>query len=101
LVTLVGRDTVVPDERLGEDQDLAAVRRVGHGLGVADERGREDGLTRDVDVGAEGLAVEDGTILDSALATGEQGPESSEGHVHEGSARPRRPSGRRETTGCG
>ena len=101
LVTLVGRDAVVPDERLGEDQDLAAVRRVGHGLGVADERGREDGLTRDVDVGAEGLAVEDGTILDSVLATGEQGRESSEGHVHEGSARPRRPSGRRETTGCG
>lgn len=72
LVPLVGRDAVVADERLGEDQDLAAVRRVGHRLGVADERGREDGLTRDVDVGAEGLAVEDGTILGSVLTTGER-----------------------------
>ncbi len=44
LIALVRGHTVVANERLGEDQDLAAVRRVGHGLGIPHERGGEDGL---------------------------------------------------------
>lgn len=53
LVALVGRHAVVPNEWLGEDEDLAAVGRVRHGLGVADERRREDGLAGDVGLGSE------------------------------------------------
>ena len=64
LVSLVGGNTVVADEGLGEDENLAAVREIGHGLGVTDKRGGENSLSRDVGVGAEGLALEDGTILE-------------------------------------
>lgn len=63
LVTLVRRDTVVANERLCEDEDLASVGRIGHGLGIAHERGGEDGFTRDVGVGSEGSSTEDGAIL--------------------------------------
>jgi hypothetical protein len=63
LVSLVGGNTVVADQRLGEDEDLATVRRVGHGLWVADEGGGEHSLARDVGIGAESLALEDRTIL--------------------------------------
>lgn len=63
LVTDVGGDTVVADQRLGEDQDLATVGGIGHRLGVANQGGGKDGLTRDVRVGTEGSSVEDGTIL--------------------------------------
>lgn len=63
LVTLVGRNAVVADEGLGEDEDLTAVGGVGHGLGVSHERGGEDGLTRDVGVGSEGSAMENRSIL--------------------------------------
>jgi hypothetical protein len=67
LVALVGGDAVVADEGLGEDEDLAAVGGVCHGLGVADEGGREDGLAGDVGLGSEGLAVEDWAVLLSQL----------------------------------
>jgi hypothetical protein len=60
---ITGGDSVVADERLGEDQDLAAVGGVGHGLGVADERGGEDGFAGDGLAGAERGAVVDGTSL--------------------------------------
>lgn len=63
LIALVRGHTVVADQGLGEDQDLATVRGVGHGLGVAHERGGEDSFARDVGVGTEGLALEHGTIL--------------------------------------
>lgn len=56
-------DTVVADEGLGEDEDLATVRGIGHGFRVADQGGGEDGLSRDVGVGTKGSSVEDGTIL--------------------------------------
>jgi hypothetical protein len=55
---------VVADQRLGEDEDLAAVRGVRHGLGVSHERRGEDCLARDVGFGAERLAGEDGAILE-------------------------------------
>lgn len=63
LVTLTGGNAVVANQGLGEDEDLATVRGVGHGFGVADERSGEDGLARDVSVGAKGLASENGAIL--------------------------------------
>lgn len=36
-ISLVRGNTVVANQRLSEDQDLASVRRVGHGLGVSNE----------------------------------------------------------------
>lgn len=64
VVLLEGGDTVVANEGLGEDQDLAPVGRIGQGLGVTDQRGGEDGLTGNVGAGSEGLPVEDRTISD-------------------------------------
>jgi hypothetical protein len=63
LVTGSGGYTVVTDQRLGEDKDLATVGGVGHGLGISDERGGEDGFTRDVGLGTKGLSGEDGAVL--------------------------------------
>lgn len=63
LVTLTGGNAVVANQGLGEDEDLATVRGVGHGFGIADERSGEDSLARDVSVGAKGLASENGAIL--------------------------------------
>lgn len=63
LVTLVRGNTVVANQRLGEDENLATVRGVGHGLGVSNEGCGKDGLTRDVGVGTKGGSAEDGTIL--------------------------------------
>lgn len=56
-------NAVVTDQGLGEDQNLTTVRGISHRLGVADEGGGEDGLTTDVSLGAETLAVENRTIL--------------------------------------
>ena len=63
LVSLARGDSVVANQGLSEDENLASVGRVGHGLGVADEGSGEDGFTRDVGVGTESLALEDRTIL--------------------------------------
>jgi len=56
-------DAVVANQRLGEDEDLAAVGRVGHRLGVSNEGGGEDCLARDVGLSTERLAGEDRAIL--------------------------------------
>jgi hypothetical protein len=58
-----GGDAIVANQWLGEDENLATVGGIGHRLGVSDERGGEDGLARDVGLGAERLAREDGSIL--------------------------------------
>jgi len=60
--------TVVSDQRLSEDQNLTAVRRVGHRLGVSDERGGEDSLATDVGLCAKALSV-----VDRAIPDGESG----------------------------
>lgn len=62
-VANVRRNTVVANERLGEDQNLATVGGIGHGLRVANKGGGKDGLARNVGVGTEGDSVENGTIL--------------------------------------
>lgn len=69
LITLVGGHTVVANQGLGEDQNLTTVGGVGHGLGVSDQGGGEDGLARDVGVCSEGSAGEDGAILKELLAS--------------------------------
>jgi len=114
LVSDGGGNAVVANQGLSEDEDLASVGGVGHGLGVANKRGGEDGLTRDVGIGAESLALENRTV-----SNGESGGDrssrsssssSSEGHspalatsnsflrqvsdVKHGSARSRRGLGR-------
>lgn len=63
-VFLSGGDSVVANQWLGEDQNLATVGRVGQRLGVSHQGGGEDGFTRDVGLGSKGLAVEYGTISD-------------------------------------
>lgn len=63
LVTLVRGHTVVANQGLCKDQDLASVGGIRHGLRVSHKGGGEDGLARDVGVGTESLASEDGTIL--------------------------------------
>jgi hypothetical protein len=58
-----GGDAVVSDKGLSEDEDLAFVRRIGHGLRVAYDGSREDGFAADIPVGAKGNSVEHGSIL--------------------------------------
>lgn len=65
LVLLSRRHTVVADERLGEDQNLATVGGIGQRLGVSDQRSGEDGLAGDVGASTERLAGEHGTITNS------------------------------------
>lgn len=66
LVALFRGDSVVANQGLGEDEDLTAVGRVGHGLGVSDEGRGKDSLARDVSIGAKGFSTENGTILESS-----------------------------------
>jgi hypothetical protein len=72
LVTGGRGNTVVSNQGLGEDENLASVGGVGHGLGVSNEGGGEDGFTRNVGVGTESLTLENGTI-----SNGESGRERS------------------------
>lgn len=58
-----GWHAVVANEGLGEDKNLSTVGGIRHGFGVADQRGGEDGLARDVGFGAKRLARKDGAIL--------------------------------------
>lgn len=59
---LVG-DTVVADEGVGEDEDLATVGRVRQGLGVADHAGVEHHLAGDRGVGPERPGLEGGGAI--------------------------------------
>lgn len=67
LVTLIRRDTVVANQGLGEDQNLAAVRGIGHRLGVTNKGGGENGFTRNVGVGTEGGTLKNGAILNEKM----------------------------------
>ena len=64
-VLLGGGDTVVADQRLGENQNLTTVGGIGQGLGVTDQGGGEDSLAGDVGAGTEGLSGKHRTITDS------------------------------------
>jgi hypothetical protein len=66
LIAGSGWDTVVADQWLGEDENLAAVRGIGHGLGVAHKRGCKHCFARDVGFGAKRFSGEDGAILNSS-----------------------------------
>jgi hypothetical protein len=83
LVTLVRRHAIVSNEWLREDENLTSVGRVGHGLGVTDKRGSEDGLSTNVGVGTKGLALENGTIPNGegrGQGGGRSGGSRGEGH---------------------
>jgi len=56
-------NTIVSNQRLGEDEDLSTVRRVSHRLGVSNEGGCEDGFAGNVRFGAKGFAMENWAIL--------------------------------------
>jgi hypothetical protein len=63
LVTGGRGDAIVANQRLGEDEDLPTVGRIGHRFRVSDERGSENCLAGDIGFGAKRLAREDGAIL--------------------------------------
>jgi hypothetical protein len=63
LVARVGRNPVVADQRLGEDEDLATVGGVGHGLGIPNQGCGKDGLAGDVGLCTKGHSFEDGAVL--------------------------------------
>jgi len=52
LVSVAVRDAVVANQRLGEDDDLATVGGISHGLGVTHQAGGEHQLPRDRQRGA-------------------------------------------------
>lgn len=62
VVLLKGRHTIVANQWLGEDQNLSTVGGIRQGFGVADQRGGEDGFTRDVGASSERLPMEDGAV---------------------------------------
>jgi hypothetical protein len=61
-----GWNAIVANKRLGEDENLSTVRRIGHRLRVTNKRSRKDSLARDVRLGTERLAVENRAILEKA-----------------------------------
>jgi hypothetical protein len=63
-VPLSGRNTVVSNQRLGENQNLAPVGGIGQRFWISDQRGGEDRLTGNGGTGTKGLSVEDRTISD-------------------------------------
>lgn len=48
------RDPVIANERIGEDEDLAAIGRIGQGFGIADHAGVEDDFAGGGNGGPEG-----------------------------------------------
>lgn len=79
LVPLSGGNTVVTDQRLGEDQDLTTVGGVGQRLGVSDQGSGENGFTRNVGAGSKGLPMEDGAISDRKSGTFSGGTSLTDG----------------------
>ena len=57
------RHAVVANERIGEDEDLAAVGGVSECFGVADHSGVEDDFARGGRFGSEGVAFEGGCSI--------------------------------------
>jgi len=78
-VLLSGGNTIVADQRLGENQDLTTIGGIGQGLGVSDQRGGENSLARDVGASTEGLSGKHRTITD-----GESGRFQSRTLAHSG-----------------
>ena len=60
----LGADAVIANVRVGEGDQLAGEAGVGHRLLVAGHAGREDDLAHGVAVGATGVAVEAGAVLE-------------------------------------
>src|SRR5262249_8127076 len=62
------RDPVVPDQWIGEGDDLPRVARVGHRLLIARHRGVEDDLAGHLPAGAEQVTVQAGAVLEQDVA---------------------------------
>lgn len=62
-------DTVVTNKRLGKDEDLTLVRRIGHRLWVTDKRCSKDSLTGHVCVVTKGVTIEDRSVADGESGT--------------------------------
>ena len=73
-------DAVVADQRVGRDDDLPGVRRVGQHLLVAGHGGVEDDLAEGVGLGAEGAAGVRGAVFEDEVGW-------AEGHSHYQSSR--------------
>ncbi len=58
------RDAVVPEQRVGEGQDLSPERRVGQGFRIPDHPGSEDDLADDRGGGTETDAIESRTVFE-------------------------------------
>jgi hypothetical protein len=52
----LGGYSIVADQRLSEDKNLATVGGIGHGLGISNERSGEDGFARYIGFGTERLS---------------------------------------------
>mmetsp|Transcript_3258 Transcript_3258/g.5531 ORF Transcript_3258/g.5531 Transcript_3258/m.5531 type:complete len:870 (+) Transcript_3258:2518-5127(+) len=76
LIFLVTRHTVVANERVGEDENLATVRRVSERLRVADHTGVEDNLSSDALVSTEGESRDLQTVLKGELGSSIRGLEA-------------------------
>lgn len=63
LVSVVIGHAVIANQRLSENEYLPSIGGIGQGLGIADKRGGEDRLTRDVGGSAKRFAGEDRAIL--------------------------------------
>lgn len=79
-VLLGRRYAIVADQRLSENQDLAAVGWIGQGLGVPDQGGGEDRLTGNVGASAKGLAGEHGAVTDGEGGGLHRGTLTNGGH---------------------
>lgn len=62
LIALRRGHTVITDQRLGEDQNLAPVGRIRQRFRVSNQRSGEDSLSRDIHFGTERLPVKDRAI---------------------------------------
>jgi hypothetical protein len=74
---VVGGDAVVADQRIGEDDDLAGVARVAHGLLVAGHRGVEDDLAKADAASTDALAVEADAVLEQEVRAAHTAPSAN------------------------
>jgi hypothetical protein len=79
-VLLSRRNTVVTNQRLGENQDLTTIGGISQGFRVSNQRGGEDGLSGNVGAGTEGLSVEDRTISDRKSCSLKRPLRANSGH---------------------
>lgn len=63
------RNTVVSNQRLGEDNNLTSVGRISHRFRISNQRGGKDSFTRDIGVGAKRFSVKNWAITNGQSST--------------------------------